>query len=94
MEGFLRPEVELLPESAAIPDKNLISPAPNQFTHQLTRSQQYYFRDANPSLRPDGELPPGTKVVLLRYDGGRYCCVVDGRGLYVQVEHSGIEKMG
>ena len=37
MEGFLRPEATVLPEGALVPERNLIRPAPNQFTHAVKR---------------------------------------------------------
>jgi hypothetical protein len=93
MKGFIKPKDVLLPESAAIPERNLISPAPNQFTHELIRSLPFYFTAAKQSSSPDGELLAGTKVSLLKYDGGAYCHVADGQGLYVEVEHDGLKKL-
>ena len=37
MEGFTRPDWTILPEEATVPDRNLITPVPNQFTHRLMR---------------------------------------------------------
>jgi len=91
MEGFDRPEIVILPEGAAIPDRNLIRPAPNQFTHRLLRSQPYYFSYPAQDSSATGELPVDTKVALLRYDGGRYCRVVDGQGLYVELEYDSLK---
>ena len=91
MEGFGRPEIVILPDGAAIPDPTLIRPAPNQFTHQLTRSQPYYFNDAQHETSAAGEFPVDTKVVLLMYDGGRYCRVVDGQGIYVELEYDSLK---
>jgi hypothetical protein len=92
MEGFDRPEIVILPEGAAIPNPNLIRPAPNQFTHQLARSQPYYFNNAQQDASA-GEFPVDTKVVLLRYNGGRYCRVVDGRGIYVELEYDSLKTL-
>jgi hypothetical protein len=91
MEGFERPEIVILPDGAAIPDRNLIRPAPNQFTHEVSRSQPYYFNDGQHGGSANGEFPANTKVVLLRYDGGRYCRVADGQGLYVELEYDSLE---
>jgi hypothetical protein len=93
MEGFLRPEARVLPENAIVPEQNLISPAPNQFTHELTRSQPYYFAEMQQGSPPDGEFPAGTKVVLLVYHGGAACRVADGQGLYVATEYDGLKKL-
>ena len=76
-----------------VPDKNIIRPAPNQFTHELTRAQPFYFDGAQQGRPPDGELPAGAKVVLLLHDGGAYCRVADGRGLYVEVEHDALRRL-
>jgi hypothetical protein len=93
MEGIVRPEASVLPDGALIPKRNLISPPPNQFTHELTRPLPFYFDTARQSSPPDGHFPAGTKVVLLTCEAGEYCRVVDGRGLYVEVEHSGLTKL-
>jgi hypothetical protein len=93
MEGFVRPEAVVLPENARVPDRNLISPAPNQFTHELTRPQPFYFTGAQQVTSPDGQFPAGTKVVLLVYNGGTYCRVADGQGLYVEVEYDSLKKL-
>jgi hypothetical protein len=37
-----------------------------------------------PHAGADGEFSSGTRVVLMVYDGGEYCRVVDARGLYVE----------
>jgi hypothetical protein len=90
MKGFTRPPVSILPEEALVPARNVISPPPNQFTHELTSDQPYYFEG---SQKPDGTLTAGTRVHLLRHDGGKTCCVADGRGLYVQVDHTALRKL-
>jgi hypothetical protein len=93
MKGFKRPTAVVLPETAQIQSGNLISPAPNQFTHQLTRSQPFYFTNAQQAGSPDGRFRAGTKVVLLVYDGGTYCRVADRRGLYVELEYDSLKKL-
>ena len=94
MEGFIRPEHVVLPEHAMVPDRNLISPPPNQFTHELTRPQPFYFTGAQEANPPAGQFPIGTKVVLLVHDGGTYCRVADGQGLYVEIEYHSLKKLG
>ena len=93
MKGFVRPEATVLGEGAIVPDKNLIIPAPNQFTHEMVKARPYYFDGAQQGAAPNGEFPAGTKVVLLVYDGGSYCRVADGQGLYVEIEYDGLKKL-
>jgi hypothetical protein len=93
MEGFIRPEAVVLPENASVPDKNLISPPPNQFTHELTRPQPFYFTEVQQGMPPNGQFLARTKVVLLVYEGGIYCRVADGRGLYVNIEYDSLKKL-
>ena len=90
---FLRPEARVLPDESLIPSKNLISPAPNQFTHELTRAQPFHYDRSQVKTAPDGVLPANTKVKLLVDDGGAYCWVVDGRGLYVEIECNALRKL-
>ena len=93
MKGIVRPEASELPESSMIPDRNLVSPAPDRFTHELTRAQPFFFDRAGEGEKPDGELPAGTRVVLMGGGEGRWCRVVDGRGLYVETESEGLKKL-
>jgi hypothetical protein len=93
MKGFLRPPAEVLPENAVVPDRNLIVPAPNTFTHTLAGDQPFSYTNLEETAVPDGELTAGTLVVLLVYDGGRFCRVVDGRGLYVEIEHKNLKQL-
>jgi hypothetical protein len=91
MKGFVRPESMVLPSSAAIPDRNLIVPPPNQFTHEISRPASYWYDNPGTS-EPAGELAAGTPVVLLVHDGGRFCGVADSRGLYVATEHDALRR--
>ncbi|HSK80832.1 MAG TPA: hypothetical protein VLQ45_30550 [Thermoanaerobaculia bacterium] len=93
MKGVDRPEAFILPENSMVPDRNLVSPAPDQFTHELIRSQLFYLHGALQGAQPIGEFPAGTKVVLMTHDGGDYCRVVDQRGLYVETEYAGLKKL-
>jgi len=83
----------VLPESALVPDKNIISPPPNQFTHEVNELQPFYFSDVQEGGAPNGQIEAGTRVVLLVHDGGDYCRVADGRGLYVQTRFGGLRKL-
>jgi len=89
----LRPPIVVLGKSSLIPDKNLIFPAPNQFTHEVTRQQPFYFTGAQQAAAPDGQFQVGTKVVLLVYDGGSCCRVADGQGLYVETAFDTLKKI-
>jgi hypothetical protein len=93
MEGFIRPQAVEVSESAIVPDDNFISPPPNQFTHELTREQPFYYLSLQQGVPPDGQFAPGTKVVLLVCEGDDYCRVVDGQGLYVEVECDSLKKL-
>lgn len=92
-EGFVRPAVTILSGQALIPVGNLIVPAPNQFTHELARNQPYYFIGPEQGSEPDGEFPAATQVVLMIYGGGAYCRVVDGQGLYVEIEYDSLNRL-
>jgi hypothetical protein len=94
MGGIFRPKAVVLPESATVPDCNLIVPPPNQFTHELMRPQPYYFADARQENSPDGTFPAGTKVVLLARDDRGFCRVADGRGLYVAIDCGSLRDLG
>lgn len=93
MKGFVRPKFVVLPEDSIVPNENLITPPPNQFTHKLTRRVAFYFTGPQQGRPPDGELAEGTSVVLLVHDGGNYCRVADETGLYVLVEYDSLQKI-
>lgn len=93
MKRIIRPPVSVLPASALVPEKNLITPPPNQFTHEVVRKLAFYYGDAQKNQQPDGYVEKGNKVVLLVHDGGEHCRVADGRGLYVEVEYAGLRKL-
>ena len=88
---MVRPESMVLSDAALVPERNLIKPPPNQFTHALQRSQPYFYTDAESA--PNGEFADGTRVVLMVYDGGAYCRVVDGQGLYVETAVGGLRRL-
>ena len=93
MKGVRRPKATVLPDTALVPDGNVIKPAPNQFTHELVGTAPYYYSEAQHGSPPDGELAAGTKVVLLWHDGGPRCRVADGRGLYVEIAFATLRKL-
>jgi len=92
MARILRPKVVILPDEAAVPPDRLVTPAPTRFTHRLVRTQAFYF-DRAEDAAPAGRLPSGTEVVLLSHEGGRFCRVVDGRGLHVETACAGLEPI-
>jgi hypothetical protein len=93
MKGFQRPAFIVLPENSIVPDESLIAPPPNQFTHELIRPEPFYFTGPQQGRPPDGELSEGAQVVLMVYDGGAYCRVVDQQGLYVVVAYVSLRKI-
>jgi hypothetical protein len=92
-ERYVRPKPRVLSERSLVPQANQIRPAPNHFTHQLIITEPFYFGSEADSDAPDGQLDAGTKVVLLRYDGGARCRVADGRGLYVEISYANLAKL-
>jgi len=86
----IRPKASVLPESALVPDKKIIEPPPNQFTHEVVAEQPYYYNAPAQATPQEGRFPAGTKVVLLRHDGGPVCQVADGRGLVVATAYDGL----
>jgi len=88
---MLRPDAEVLDGAALIPAANLIKPPPNQFTHELRQSQPYFYQGAR--SEPNGEFPAGTRVVLMVHDGGAFCRVADGQGLYVETAYGGLQQL-
>lgn len=93
LEGFTRPEMVVLEASSVVPDKNLIVPPPNQFTHELARHETFYYNNVQQETPSSGHFPKGTRVVLLRYEGGRYCHVADAQGLYVVIEYDSLRPV-
>ncbi|MGZ8900907.1 MAG: hypothetical protein ACXW3Z_12495 [Limisphaerales bacterium] len=93
MKGFIRPEPVVLPSGSLIPAPNLINPPPNHFTHQAQRETPYFYSEAANNKQPDGVIPPGTRVTMLRCEDGGRCRVVDERGLYIQVDSKNLQQL-
>ncbi len=93
MKGFVRPKFVVLPEGSIVPNENLITPPPNQFTHKLTRRVAFYFTGPQQGRPPEGEFSEGTPVVLLVHEGGSDCRVADETGLYVVVEFDSLQRI-
>ena len=90
---MMRPKAVVLSDAAMLPEKNLIVPPPNQFTHELRQAQPYYYNQAQAAATPDGEFAAGARVVLMVYDGSSYCRVVDAQGLYVETAYEGLRRL-
>lgn len=88
---MLRPEAEVLSDAALVPDQYLIKPPPTHFTHEIVKSQPYYYGETRDT--PAGEFAAGTRVQLKSYDGGAYCRVVDEQGLYVDTAYDGLRSL-
>jgi len=93
MKGIIRPEATVLDENTIVPDQNLILPPPNQFTHEIAQTSPFFFTNFQQGTPANGEFLAGKKVVLLVYDGGDYCRVADGQGLYVETEYGSLKKL-
>jgi hypothetical protein len=92
MERMERPKATILPDSSLVPEGNLVRPAPTRFTHKLTVKQPFHFTGSDQTSPPDGLLPAGTKVVLIKADGD-VCQVVDSRGLRVTTSREGLRRL-
>jgi hypothetical protein len=88
---MLRPKSVVLGDATLIPEHRLITPPPDQFTHEVQHAQPYYYEQT--SGPPDGQFTAGARVVLMRYEGGAYCRVVDSRGLYVGTAFAGLRSL-
>jgi hypothetical protein len=87
-----RPEAVVLGEEALLPERNVVRPPPNRFTHQLAVDEPYRLDRPERSAETDGVLPAGTRVVVL-VEGPDRCRVVDGRGLYVEVRRDSLREL-
>jgi hypothetical protein len=94
VDHMMRPKATVLPDSALVPERNLIQPPPNQFTHEIKAEQPYYYIGPQQAAPPDGKFPAGTKVVLISRDDGDVCRVADGQGLYAATAFGGLRSLG
>jgi hypothetical protein len=88
----LRPEASVLGDEALIPERNMIRPAPNHFSHELVVDEPFRLDRAERGGDPDGVLAAGTPVVVL-VEGDERCRVVDGTGLYVDVRRTSLRRL-
>ncbi|MCC3778963.1 hypothetical protein [Streptomyces sp. UNOB3_S3] len=89
--AVLRPDATVLRSEAVIPRDNVVRPAPNRFSHILEEMHPYWFERSERTPQPDGMLPAGTSVLLLREEGD-HCRVVTGTGLYVTVARANLRE--
>ena len=89
---MLRPDAVVLGDDALVPERNLVRPAPNRFTHELLVDEPYTYDRPERARTPDGVLTTGTPVVLLVEEGER-CRVVDAGGLYVEVRCASLRQL-
>jgi len=92
MDNVIRPKTVILPDSAQLPERNVLRPPPNRFTHEIVAEQPYYYVALDQGAPPEGKFFTGTKVILLRHDGAE-CWVADGRGLYVATPCAGLRAL-
>jgi hypothetical protein len=93
VDQFLRPNAVVLPESATIPEANLVLPAPDAFSHRVARAQPYFYAVPRRARAPDGTFDAGTQVLVLKSTRGRWCHVADARGLRVVTARDGLEEL-
>jgi hypothetical protein len=93
MENMLRPKMEVLPDSAQIPERNFIDPAPTHFTHVLSADQPFFYEPPQEKSEPAGTFLAGTKLVVMGDAGDLNRHVVDGRGLYVVTASTGLRAL-
>ncbi|SHH50019.1 hypothetical protein SAMN05444521_0731 [Streptomyces sp. 3214.6] len=88
----LRPEVFVLGDEALVPESNMVRPAPTRFTHELVVDEPFHFDGPERGRVPDGQLPAGTRVVVLAA-GDDHCRVADAEGLCVDVRRTSLRKL-
>jgi hypothetical protein len=93
MDRIIRPPMTVLPDSAQVPEQNLVQPAPTHFSHKVVKEQPFYYTLPGRGSPPAGVFPSGTQVLLNSHDGGALCHVADARGLLVVTRHDGLEKL-
>jgi hypothetical protein len=92
VDKVIRPKAVVLSDSAQLPDRNVLQPPPNQFTHEVVAEQPYYYMGMDQAAPPQGKFVIGTKLLLLRHDGAE-CWVADDRGLYVATACDGLRHL-
>jgi hypothetical protein len=94
MPIITRPPVKVLPPDAQLPERNVLQPVPNVFTHKLVVSQPYYYDEPPAAQLPAGEWTAGTLLIVIRVvQGYDYCWVADGNGRYVVTLRAGLRSL-
>lgn len=75
---MLRPKVRVLGEEALVPETSVISPAPNRFSHELSKREDPF--------------PEGTRVLLL-VEGPERSWVADAAGTYAEVRSASLREL-
>ena len=89
MGRFLRPKAKVLPDSALIPQANLLDRPPARFTHRVKAAQPYYYGD-KATAHGDGTFEAGARVAVLGQEHRPLCRVADARGLSVFTAFDGL----
>ena len=89
---MLRPPAVVLGADALVPERHLIDPPPNRFTHTLAADQPYRFDQAKDHANAGGVLPAGTRVLVIS-EGPESSRVADHAGLYVEVPNSSLRPI-
>jgi hypothetical protein len=82
----------VLGADALVPDRHLIDPPPNRFTHTLTADQPYRFDQAEDRAHAGGVLAAGTRVIVIS-EGPESSRVADSTGLYVEVPNASLRPI-
>ncbi len=88
---MLRPKARVLKDSDLVPAGRVVRP-PAKFTHELRRSQSYYYEMGGES--PDGTLAAGTRLNVSARDGDDRVWVVTAQGLRVVTDADGLRPLG
>jgi hypothetical protein len=88
---MLRPKARVLKDSDLVPAGRVVKP-PAKFTHELRRSQSYYYDMGGES--PDGTLAAGTRVNVSSRGGDDRVWVVTAQGLRVVTDTGGLRPLG
>ena len=88
----LRPGYVVLGPDSLVPATNLVRPAPQRPTHELVVDAPYRLVRPGADHAPDGVLPAGTQVAVVREvdDSSR---VVTASGLAVDVRRASLREL-
>ena len=92
MKGMLRPAQIVMPSSALEPKADMVSPAPNRFTH-VVRARQPFYVGSVLTGESGGTLPAGARVVLMVRGRGDVARVIVRRGRYVTTSFQGLKRL-